>query len=119
MGLVNGQPSRFNSRIDAGRSRLVLTRPDHSQTALPSEAEDAGNRLRSAADLAAPGAYSLRWQVLAIDGHITRGDIPFRVTAFNARRFLGSLLKDAKKRLISSFEIFCFIIFPDRLRTLT
>jgi methionine-rich copper-binding protein CopC len=28
-----------------------------------------------------PGAYRLRWQVLAIDGHITRGDIPFRVVA--------------------------------------
>jgi methionine-rich copper-binding protein CopC len=31
-----------------------------------------------AADLAA-GGYVLRWQVLAIDGHITRGDIPFAV----------------------------------------
>jgi len=27
----------------------------------------------------APRAYRLRWQVLAIDGHITRGDIPFTV----------------------------------------
>jgi methionine-rich copper-binding protein CopC len=24
-----------------------------------------------------PGRYRLRWQVLAVDGHITRGDIPF------------------------------------------
>jgi copper resistance protein C len=28
----------------------------------------------------APGSYSVRWQVLAIDGHITRGDVPFTVT---------------------------------------
>jgi methionine-rich copper-binding protein CopC len=26
-----------------------------------------------------PGSYRLRWQVLALDGHITRGDIPFTV----------------------------------------
>jgi len=25
------------------------------------------------------GEYKLRWQVLASDGHITRGEIPFRV----------------------------------------
>lgn len=26
-----------------------------------------------------PGNYKLHWQVLANDGHITQGDIPFRV----------------------------------------
>ncbi|TAI60323.1 copper resistance protein CopC, partial [Bradyrhizobium sp. Leo170] len=26
-----------------------------------------------------PGAWRLRWQVLSVDGHITRGDIPFTV----------------------------------------
>ena len=71
---------RFNSRIDAGRSRLTLTRPDRSQAVLPiARRAGAGNLLTAAADLA-PGAYSLRWQVLAIDGHITRGDVPFTVT---------------------------------------
>jgi hypothetical protein len=25
-----------------------------------------------------PGQYLLRWQVLAEDGHITRGELPFR-----------------------------------------
>ena len=39
----------------------------------------------SAADVLAasatltPGAYVMRWQVLAVDGHITRGDVPFTV----------------------------------------
>jgi methionine-rich copper-binding protein CopC len=28
-----------------------------------------------------PGNYQLHWQVLASDGHITQGDIPFLVTA--------------------------------------
>ena len=27
-----------------------------------------------------PGSYVLHWQVLAVDGHITRGDVPFTVT---------------------------------------
>ena len=26
-----------------------------------------------------PGDYVVRWQVLAVDGHITRGDVPFTV----------------------------------------
>ena len=29
----------------------------------------------------APGAWRLRWQVLALDGHITRGDVPFTLRA--------------------------------------
>ena len=28
---------------------------------------------------AKPGDYVLHWQVLATDGHITRGDVPFTV----------------------------------------
>ena len=28
-----------------------------------------------------PGSYVVRWQVLAVDGHITRGDVPLTVTA--------------------------------------
>jgi methionine-rich copper-binding protein CopC len=28
-----------------------------------------------------PGAYKLQWQVLAPDGHITRGVVPFSVKA--------------------------------------
>jgi methionine-rich copper-binding protein CopC len=26
-----------------------------------------------------PGKYAIHWQVLAVDGHITRGQIPFEV----------------------------------------
>jgi copper resistance protein C len=70
---------RFNSRIDAGRSRLTLTAPDHSQSVLPIASEGSPDILHASATLA-PGAYVVRWQVLAIDGHITRGDVPFTVT---------------------------------------
>jgi methionine-rich copper-binding protein CopC len=69
---------KYNSRIDRARSRLTLTRPDHSQATLPIAAEGAPDEMDTAATLT-PGAYVLRWQVLAIDGHITRGDVPFTV----------------------------------------
>jgi methionine-rich copper-binding protein CopC len=71
---------RYNSRIDRGRSRLTLTRPDHSQVVLPIDPDGPPDIMTTRADLS-PGAYSVRWQVLAIDGHITRGDVPFTVTA--------------------------------------
>ena len=70
---------RFNSRIDRDRSRLLLVRADGTSTGLA--LKDAGSPDTLAATVVglAAGAYRLRWQVLAVDGHITRGDIPFTV----------------------------------------
>ena len=71
---------RYNSRIDRARSRVSLTRPDHTDAVLaiaPSSPEDA---LDTTVELP-PGRYVLHWQVLATDGHITRGDVPFVVGA--------------------------------------
>jgi methionine-rich copper-binding protein CopC len=73
---------RFNSRVDAHRSRLTLTRPDRSQAVLAIVAGPTEDILTGATDLT-PGAYTLRWQVLATDGHITRGDVPFTVVPRN------------------------------------
>ena len=70
----------YNSRIDRARSRLTLVRPDHSQTVLQISPDGAPNIVGTIADLATPGAYVVRWQVLSVDGHITRGDVPFTVT---------------------------------------
>jgi len=70
---------RYNSRIDRARSRLTLTRPDKTQAVLPIDRSGPDDMLTSSTDLTL-GAYVLRWQVLAIDGHITRGDVPFTVT---------------------------------------
>ena len=70
---------RFNSRIDHGRSRLTL-RQNQSDTVLsldPGVAPD----VMTATVTVAPGSYTLRWQVLALDGHVTRGDVPFTVRA--------------------------------------
>jgi copper resistance protein C len=74
---------RFNSRIDHGRSRLVLVGPDAVQVPLDPAPEGEPTVLQApiAAATLVPGAWRLRWQVLAVDGHITRGDIPFTLTA--------------------------------------
>ena len=69
----------FNERIDKVRSRLQITAPDGSKADIAIDADGGPNVLTgTTADLAS-GAYVLRWQVLAVDGHITRGDIPFTV----------------------------------------
>jgi len=71
---------RYNSRIDRARSRLTLTSPDHTQSVLRIAPSGPPDLLEASAKLATPGAYVVRWQVLAIDGHIARGDVPFTVT---------------------------------------
>jgi copper resistance protein C len=70
----------YNSRVDRVRSCLTLTRPDKTQTVLRISQAGPPNVIVSSAELTAPGPYVVRWQVLAIDGHITRGDVPFTVT---------------------------------------
>ena len=71
---------RFNVRIDALRSRLTLIHPDGSAQALEISKQTPADTLSAEATGLATGAYRLRWQVLASDGHITRGEIPFTVT---------------------------------------
>ncbi|MBV9748316.1 MAG: copper resistance protein CopC [Acetobacteraceae bacterium] len=71
---------QYNSRIDQGRSKVTLSRqngPDERLKFLPSQQPD---MLRANAALT-PGDYTLHWFVLATDGHITRGDVPFTVKA--------------------------------------
>jgi len=71
---------RFNVRIDATRSRLTLVKPDASTQSLAIAQDAPADTLASQAQGLNPGAYRIRWQVLASDGHITRGEIPFQVT---------------------------------------
>lgn len=70
---------RFNVRIDALRSRLTLVRPDGSTQILEISKKAPADTLSAEALGLAAGDYRLRWQVLASDGHITRGEIPFTV----------------------------------------
>jgi methionine-rich copper-binding protein CopC len=69
---------RYNSRIDAARSRITLQRDGAAAEVLPIRPTDRPDLLAAGADLAA-GTYVLRWQVLAVDGHITRGEVRFTV----------------------------------------
>jgi methionine-rich copper-binding protein CopC len=71
---------RYNSRIDPGRSRISLIGPGETSLILHAAAESPPGVIDTAADLE-PGAYVLKWQVLATDGHITRGRVPFTVDA--------------------------------------
>jgi methionine-rich copper-binding protein CopC len=70
---------KFNSRIDRDRSRLALIASDGSSMPLALDPDVPPDGLAATAKGLAPGRYRLRWQVLSVDGHITRGDIPFRV----------------------------------------
>jgi methionine-rich copper-binding protein CopC len=71
---------RFNVRIDLSRSRLTLIGPDGSTQTLQIDTQAPPDTILSQAKGLSAGAYRLRWQVLASDGHITRGEIPFTVT---------------------------------------
>jgi methionine-rich copper-binding protein CopC len=70
---------RFNVRIDAGRSRLTLVTPSGSVQPLEIGKQTPVDTLSANASGLIAGEYRLRWQVLASDGHITRGEIPFTV----------------------------------------
>ena len=70
---------KFNSRVDGTRSSLSIVRSDGSVKALSLSKQLEPNELTARAQLS-PGSYTLRWQALAVDGHITRGQIPFSVS---------------------------------------
>jgi methionine-rich copper-binding protein CopC len=69
----------FNSRIDGGRSRLNLIGPDSSEHKIEFGPQKSPGTLTAQLQDLKSGAYRLQWEVLALDGHITRGQIPFRV----------------------------------------
>ena len=71
----------FNSRIDHQRSRLTLVAADGRTSALTIAPDSAADIVAAKLTSLEAGQYRLRWQVLAIDGHLTRGDIRFSVKA--------------------------------------
>jgi len=70
---------QFTSRIDPARSRLALVGPDGKAAPIAITTPDAPGELAGQSRVAAPGRWQLQWQVLSLDGHVTRGDIPFDV----------------------------------------
>jgi methionine-rich copper-binding protein CopC len=70
---------KYNVRVDAKLSKMQLLNPDNSTSDLKIEAQASADTLNAKGTGLKPGEYKIRWQVLAPDGHITRGEIPFTV----------------------------------------
>jgi methionine-rich copper-binding protein CopC len=69
----------FNARIDGARSTLTLVLPDGKRTQLGPTAQPSLDQLTAHVTKLAAGEYTVHWQVLSSDGHITSGDVPFTV----------------------------------------
>jgi methionine-rich copper-binding protein CopC len=82
-GSVAGSDStitlKYNSRVDGARSALSLVKPDQSIEHLSGLTQSAPGELSAPTKGLVKGSYLLRWQVLAADGHITRGQYAFSV----------------------------------------
>jgi len=70
---------RYNVRIDGSRSRVRLVAADGTVSTLTLAAQASQDTLQTHAAGLKPGVYILQWQVLASDGHMSRGEIPFTV----------------------------------------
>src|SRR3981081_1487946 len=70
---------KYNSRVDMEHSTLTLLDPDGREEKDTIESETSPGVMSANVNELVKGAYVLRWQVLATDGHITRGKVPFRV----------------------------------------
>lgn len=70
---------KFDSRVDGSRSVVTLSTPSGNDHTLQSSGQPSPNEITADTDSLKPGSYTLRWQALSSDGHITRGEIPFRV----------------------------------------
>jgi len=91
--LVNSQPAangvvsgpevavllKYSSRVDLEHSTLTLLDPSGKVEKVAINSEPSPGSLSAKLTGLVKGAYVLRWQILAMDGHITRGTIPFQV----------------------------------------
>jgi methionine-rich copper-binding protein CopC len=69
---------KFNSRVDASHSRLYLENAGVSRPVRIAPQPSPDTLVGHVTGII-PGQAVLRWQVLAVDGHITRGELPFDV----------------------------------------
>jgi copper resistance protein C len=70
---------KYNSRVDVEHSTLMLFTPSGKVDKIAIAGEPAPGMLSARLTGLAAGAYELRWQVLAIDGHVTRGKVLFQI----------------------------------------
>lgn len=71
----------YDSRIETRRSSVKLTDAAGKPVPLQIEQGAKPSQLNAVAHGLANGKYQIHWQVLASDGHITRGDVTFTVAA--------------------------------------
>jgi copper resistance protein C len=69
----------FNVRVDAARSRLGPLMQEARTTPLPAGKQASPDTLASKLSGLRSGPYTIPRQVLAPDGYISRGEIPFTV----------------------------------------
>jgi methionine-rich copper-binding protein CopC len=69
----------FNSLIDPKRSSLRLQRPDGTEADVSLIPDSPPGVLAGRTQTSVDGHWTLRWQVLSLDGHITRGEVSFSV----------------------------------------
>ncbi len=75
---------RFNSRIEKRFTRVTVALGDRAPVVValpPGDAETTPDRITIPLEALGPGAYVLRYRVLAVDGHITEGALRFTVGA--------------------------------------
>ena len=72
---------KFNSRLDRKRARLRLIDAAGTARDLEIEEDHSLDHLRASAGRLRAGAYRIEWYVLSPDGHVTRGNVPFKVRA--------------------------------------
>ena len=70
---------KYSSRIDLEHSTLTLLDPEGKVEKVTIESEPTPGVLTAKLTGLVKGDYVLRWQVLATDGHVTRGKVPFQV----------------------------------------
>lgn len=70
---------RFNVRVDGSRSRFTLIATDGNTKQVTPDAQSKPDILTGKVAGLTPGNYRLQWQVLASDGHISRGEVKFTV----------------------------------------
>lgn len=71
---------RFNGRVDAARSRFVLTLADGSARKLAAQPGNGPSAIVAQAGAVPPGRCTLRYDVLSQDGHVTSGTLGFTAT---------------------------------------
>jgi len=70
---------RYNVRVDGSRSRVTLVAEDSTSTQLTLAKQAKPDILQMHASGLKAGTYKLQWNVLASDGHMSKGEVPFTV----------------------------------------